>query len=134
MIIVDAECKKCKNVSEVMIERGGMTPLCPRCGAKTRRVYTPSGVYLGNQDCAHVRSALSVLLDPDDRSPRAQDLRSRPTRDNLNRYLKEKGLSRLDYTERGGPPTHKKPKEPDMAQVTAELFRRHRERQRLEVG
>ena len=121
------------HVTEHYVHRKQKRVKCPQCGKTAEWTPTPAKAYLGNQDCAHVRSAVDVLLDKEDRSPDAEKLRRHPTRDNLNAFCKARGLSRMDYTEHGGPPVWHNPPEPDMSRVHAEVARRHFERKRIEV-
>lgn len=131
-VISDFECPS-GHVTEHLIHWKQKKVRCPTCGKKAVRIISVAGQYSGNQDCAHVRSAVDVLLDKSDRSPDAVKLRQHPTRDNLNAYMKAHKLSRMDYTEHGGPPVWHKPPEPDMSSLHAEVARRHFERKRIEI-
>lgn len=131
-ILADFQCRR-GHVFEALVDHG-KKPKCPECGANTRRVYSVSKAYLGNQDCNHVRSAADVLIDKDDRSREATELKAHPTRDNLEKFCKIRKLARMDYTEHGGPPVWHRPPEPDLSNVRAEVARRHFERKRIEVG
>jgi len=132
MIYADFECPS-HHITEHLIHWKQKKTVCPTCGKKAKRIISVAGQYAGNQDCEHVRSAVDVLLDKDNKAPDAVNLRKHPTRENLNRYLKDHSLSRMDYTEHGGPPVYHPPPEPDMRAVHEEVARKHFERQRVEV-
>jgi hypothetical protein len=133
MIYADFECPS-GHITEHIVHWKQKKVRCSTCGKKAKRIISAGRQYLGNQDCEHVRSAVDALLDKDDHSPSATTLRQHPTRENLNRFMKERGLSRMDYTEHGGPPIYHKPPEVDMSRVHEEVARRHFERKRIEVG
>jgi hypothetical protein len=132
MITADFECPS-HHVIEALVHWKQKKVKCPKCGKKAKRIISVHGQYMGNQDCDHVRSAISVLLDKEDKSQDAVKLRSHPTRDNLNRYLKDHGLSRMDHTEHGGPPVYHPRPEVDTTHLREEVARRHFERKRIEV-
>ena len=132
MITADFECPS-HHITEHLIHWKQKKTVCPKCGKKAKRIISVSGQFAGNQDAPHIRSAVDVLIDKDNKAPDAVNLRQHPTRENLNRYLKDHGLSRMDYTEHGGPPVFHKPADPDMRAVREEVARKHFERQRVEV-
>jgi len=133
IIIADYECHKCKAITEHIVESGQVWVICPKCQGDAKRIITQGKVFLGNQDCDHVRSSVDALLDKDDHTPDAVKLRSHPTRDNLNRYMDKKGIKRMDYTEHGGPPAYRRPEEKSIDHLTAEVAQRRQERNRIEI-
>lgn len=130
--ICDFRCPS-GHVTEHFVHRKQKRVKCPQCGKMAEWTPAPAKAYLGNQDCEHVRSSAEALLDKDDRSREAEDLRRHPNRDNLNRFMKTRGIARMDYTEHGGPPVYHPPPDPDMRRVHDEVTRRHFERKRIEV-
>ena len=85
----DFECKDC-GIFEDIVESGETEVTC-KCGKMAERIFTPSGMFTGNQTSDWIRSVVDVV-DKDDKSPHVQEFIRNPTRDNLNTWMKKEGL------------------------------------------
>lgn len=138
MPIYDYLCDKCGHISEHIHginENPEMN--CHLCeGGVARRIISASGQYLGNLDSPWTRSSAEALLDREvakhSKDPIERALYENPNRENLNRYMKHKGLVIAENIN-GAPPVYRRPEEVDTRKLGDELYRRHRERKRLEV-
>lgn len=135
MILVDFLCKTC-GVHERIVDSGTWRDTCPTCGRKTKRIISMTGVYTGNQDGSYATESAAALLDlPIARKstdPVTRNLATNPTRENLRKYLKAKGLRHAE-NEKGGPPVYRRPPERDLRPIADLLMRRHQERKRVEL-
>jgi len=89
----DFECKDC-GIFEDIVESGETTVTC-KCGKIADRIFTPSGMFIGNQDADWIKSVVDVVVK-DDKSPHVQEFIRNPTRDNMNRWMKKEGLRHCD--------------------------------------
>ncbi len=106
--------------------------VCPKCGKKATRCFSPASQYVPNEDAPWLRSVLEVV-DKENKAPHVQEFVKNPTRSNYQRWMKGEGIRPLDHTEHGAPPVHKQRPEPDLTPMVKELARRHMERNRIEV-
>lgn len=137
MILSDFECSWCGNVHEELIEWDDTQAVCPKCHAASDRIITLGGVYTGNQDGSYARDSAAALLDMDTAhkspDPLARALAANPNRENLKAYMKAHNLRHAE-NEKGAPPVYRKPPDRDLRDVADLLYRRHRERQRIEIS
>jgi len=135
MILVDFSCRRC-GVYERIVDAGTWTDKCPTCGRKTKRIFSVSRVYLGNQDGSYAAESAAALLDMDiarrSADPLERNLATNPNRENLQKYLKAKGLRHAE-NEKGAPPVYRRPPDPDLKSIADALMRRHQERKRIEI-
>jgi len=135
MPIYDYECKKC-GVFESIERINDTWTSCPTCGKNSKRIISMGGVNIVNEDVLHVRQSAEALLDKEsaarDPRPHARDLAKNPTRSNLKRYLKAEGL-RYAENEGGAPPRYRRPEGPDSKAITNDLYKKHREREAIEI-
>jgi putative FmdB family regulatory protein len=109
---------------------------CPTCGKKSHRLLSVGRINVANEDATHIRESANVLLDKE--SARFSDkahvraLAEKPTRTNLNTYLKAEGL-RYAENEKGAPPIYRKTAETDTKALVNEVYQKKRNRDRLEV-
>jgi hypothetical protein len=47
--------------------------------------------------------------------------------------MKGEKIRPVDYSVKGGPPTYTPPAEPDLRKVADDLYRKHKERKRIEI-
>ena len=136
MILVDMECRKCGRIVEELIETGDDPGILCICGGDYKRIFTMGGIYVGNQDGSYARDSAAALLDMDTAhkspDPLARELSANPNRENLRRYMKAHNLRHAE-NEKGAPPVYRKPPERDLRDITDLLYRRHRERNRIEI-
>jgi predicted DsbA family dithiol-disulfide isomerase len=140
MIIVDFRCQNpaCGRIEvDVMTDAGNWKSTCPWCWNESKRIIAIGRVNTANDDAVHIREAAKALLDPDTArksdKPHVRELAERPTRANLNRYLKAEGL-RYAENEKGGPPVYKRPEKVDMTKAKKEVYESFRKSRALTVN
>ena len=133
----DFECKKC-GIFEDIIESEEDTTTC-KCGAEVHKIFTPSGLYLGNQDAPWIRTVLDVV-DKDDKSPHVQEFVKNPTRDNYHRWMKKEGIRPLDtgHSRHGEEYYNKQARQEQenthVARMTDAVMKMRQKNRRIEVG
>jgi hypothetical protein len=103
-----------------------------RCGGVAKRIVSRGVVNTENEAPAWLRSVLEVV-DKTNPAPHVQAFVRHPTRTNYRRWMQGEGIRPVDHTEHGGPPTYRKPEGKPMREIVATLWRRHRERNRMEL-
>lgn len=131
MILSDFECLECGEIFEQLCNSDDQTGVCLTCGAEAKRIITLGMVYLGNQDATWIKSVLDVV-DKDSTKPHVKAFRENPNRENYKAWMKGEGIRPADHTDHGAPPVVRKP-HVDRSRINEEVFRRFRERSRLEV-
>ena len=129
MPIYDFECRKCGHIQEVFTSMSNCnrSVVCIQCGGRSKHIITMSGVHLGNEDAqGWVKSVLEVV-DKDNKAPHVQNFIKDPTRKNYKAWMKGEGLRPLEPGERT------KPKPRDYSKFGEKLFRRHQQRNRIEI-
>ena len=131
MILADFECPKCKAVTEHYVDAQQKAVKC-QCGGKAKKIISLPGVYVNSENPVWIKSVLDVV-DKEDRRPHVQEFIKHPTRENYKRWMKEEKIKPIDWTVHGAPPTYQRALEPDVDKIADNLYRRLRERQRLEL-
>lgn len=135
LALFDFECPD-HGVFEEFCDRNFWFVDCPKCGKKSHKLLSIGRINCSNDDAPHIREAANVLLDKETAhlsdKPHVRALALRPTRSNLNAYLKAEGL-RYAENERGGPPVYKRPEPVDTKAIAKDLYEKKRKRDRLEV-
>jgi hypothetical protein len=133
--LFDFECSE-HGVFESLIDRSFRFAPCPKCGKKSHKIISVCKVNVANDDAQHIRETANVLIDRDtvrfSDDPVAKALAERPTRSNLNAYLRAKKIRRVE-NEGGAPPRFRKPPPVDIKAITNELWKKKRKRDLLEV-
>jgi putative FmdB family regulatory protein len=132
MIISDFECSQCGETTELMVERGDKFAPCPECGARAKRVISFGKVNMVNENPAWLKSVIDVV-DKGNPAHHVQEFIKNPSRRSYKAWMKGEGIRPLDHSEKGGPPQHRPPPDPDLTRHMKEVTRRHFERKRVEV-
>ena len=130
MPIYDYQCRICDHVHERIVKANSTNVFdCPKCDRPytCKRIITASGVYLGNDDAAWIKTVLEVV-DKDSKAAHTQRFLKNPSRANYKAWMKGEGLRPLENNDR------QRPEHPDESKRAAEMFRRHQQRNRIEVG
>lgn len=100
MPVADYECPNCGMIQEVL--RVGPLPKSAKCvcGSIAKRIITWTGAYTGNADDTTYAKVTASVLDPRDKHPFMVEARKDPTKRNVNRALKHKGLRVMDHNEK----------------------------------
>lgn len=131
MILVDFLCNKCNKITEHFVDARQKIVKC-ECGGKAKKIISLPGVYVNPESPAWMTGVLEVV-DKENKAPHVQEFLKHPTRDNYKRWMKEEKIRPVDWTEHGAPPTYKKPPAMDIDHIAGKLYKRLRERQKLEV-
>ena len=131
MPIYDFECQ-CGRIFESIVPVNCTESECEECGMPAKRIISVAGQYCSNQDARWLKTVLEVV-DKDSKKPADVEFRNNPTRENYKRWMKENKIRPVDYSVNGGPPTYTRPPEPDLRKLGDELYRKHRERKRIEI-
>ena len=128
----DWECKACGYVIMDSLDPAEQQrKKCPECGKWAKKIISSHGAL--NETPAWMHETLKVI-DPDDTSHIAQELKKNASRTALRRYMKEKGIRFLEDGEKTM--TNKDREEmrrPRMESLTKKLVERHMERNRIKV-
>ena len=68
------------------------TSKCPECGKTAKRAWRPSGGYVSNMDDTTWSKVTAEVLDPRDSNPIMVEARQNPTKRNVLKAMKYKGL------------------------------------------
>lgn len=128
--LYDYECRTCGSIEEKLTDSCEMVGVCP-CGGVQDRIISASGVYMGNEDSAWLKTVLEVV-DKDSRAPHVVEFRKNPTRSNYKAWMKGEGLRPADSNVRGAPPTLER-SSIDTSRIRQEAWEKHRARRRMEV-
>ena len=131
MILADFECQKCGKITEHYVDAQQKAVKC-QCGGKAKKIISLPGVYVNSENPVWIKSVLDVV-GKEDRRPHVQEFIKHPTRENYKRWMKEEKIKPIDWTVHGAPPTYQRAPEPDVDKIADNLYRRLRERQRLEL-
>lgn len=131
MPIYDVQCESCQHVFEVIC-RHDESPECEKCGSQTKRLITVSGHYVADENASWLPSVLDVV-DKSNPAAHVQEFVKNPNRENYRRWMKGEGIKPADHTEHGGPPTYKPPSPIRRQEIVDFCYKRHRERQRIEI-
>ena len=129
MPLYDFECGVCGEITESIEEYGTDFIECRQCGKLAKKIITMSGVHLGNEDAQGWIRSVTEVVDKDNPAPHVQEFIKNPTRRNYKRWMKGEGLRPLEPGER-----HKPPNEDRSAIRQREMWRRHQQRKRIEIG
>lgn len=127
--LYDFECT-CGRIFEELAPSNVYDMACT-CGKTAKRIISASGVYMGNQDGAWLKTVLEVV-DKDSRAPHVVEFRKNPTRENYKRWMKGEGLRPADSNVRGAPPTLER-RSIDTSHIRREVWDKHRQRRRIET-
>lgn len=128
MPIYDMVCNHCGRVHEVITGPDDTDPVvCPLCQmGYASRIISASGVNCSNQDAGWIKSAAEVAGDE---TPQGRQFKRNPTRDNLQAWMKAKGLRHMDPGEGAT-----KPPPPDQKRILKKMIERYRKRNRITIG
>lgn len=132
MPIYDYQCTVCGNVEERIESIRKDTIKCAKCGKKSRRIISMSGVFTGNEDAPWIRTVLDVV-DKENPARHVQDFVKNPTRRNYKAWMKGEGIRPADHTDHGGPPVYQRPPPPDLTKITERIYQNHVARKKLEI-
>lgn len=130
MPIYDFECTNpdCKNVSEHVVNLGTSEVSCPACGSPAAKIFSPMGAGTFNEDAAWIRSVLEVVAK-DSTKPYTQEFLRRPTRANMQRWMRAEGIRHVEDGEKPARFDH----DADHRRRTEYAERRHFERKSITV-
>jgi hypothetical protein len=135
LALFDFECPK-HGIFESLIDRKFWLVECPVCGKMCQKIISACRINTANDDAQHIREAANALIDRDTArfsdDPVTKALAEKPTRSNLNAYLKDKKI-RYAENEGGAPPRFKKPEPVNVKEIAKDMFHRKQKRDRLEV-
>ncbi len=138
MPIYDYECKHCGHVELDVYARHADQHLdCVSCPEKMERYISLSGVHTANEDADWIRSVTEVVEKGGSCRVSTEFLKN-PTRTNLKRWMKEKGLRHVE-NHHGGPPMAIDRRSLEAEQRSSEkqvhkaVWDKHRERNTLNV-
>ena len=92
------ECNKCGKRRETIMsirEHDGEEYDSCDCGGIWKSIITASGTFTANEDADWIRSVRDVV-DKDDMGRASQEFLKEPTRANLKRWMKDKGVRHLE--------------------------------------
>jgi putative FmdB family regulatory protein len=135
MPLYDFECPTHGTFEEFTDSKIRLIP-CPICGKRSHKLISACRINIANDDAPHIRESADALLDKETArfsdKPHVRALAERPTRSNLNTFLKAEGL-RYAENEGGAPPRYRKPEETNVKALVDEVYQKKRKRDRLEV-
>jgi len=125
MPLYEMECPACGHQFEVI---AGIDEIidCPKCAGTAKRLISVHGPNLVSQEAEWIRSVRDVV--DKEGGPAAQEFLKRPTRDNLNAWMKAEGVRHMEPGE--------KPRKPDpvnMDRINKEVWEKHQRRNRVEI-
>jgi len=93
----DYRCQECNELFTAFwaIEDRNIPTHCPNCGKTAKRLVTVSEVDCSSECPKWIRSCTEVM-DQDDNHPASIEFRKDPTRENLEKWKKAKGLRNLE--------------------------------------
>ena len=131
MPVYDWECQKCGHIFEAMAPWNQFRKNSPECIRCAKKIISVRGAL--NETPAWMHETLKVL-DPDDKTPAALELKKNASRTALRRFMNEKGYRFLEDGEKTM--TNKdreKMMQPRMESLTKKLVERHIQRNRSEI-
>ena len=128
MPLFDYQCDQCGHIHEEVQHWNVYTVPCPKCEGNAQKIISLSGVNTANNDAEWIRSIVEVV-DKDSSDPVDVAMRTNPTRDNMKRWMKEKGLRHFEP----GEERNNRPDPPDMDRLTEATFRERQKRHALEI-
>jgi hypothetical protein len=135
LALFDFECPE-HGIFESLIDRKFWLEKCPVCGKMCHKIISACKINVANDDATHIREAANALIDRESArvsaDPLTRALAEKPTRSNLNAYLKANKL-RYAENEGGAPPRFKKPAPVDVKAIAGEMWKKKQKRDRLEV-
>jgi hypothetical protein len=135
LALFDFECPE-HGIFEELIDRRFWLEKCPKCGKMCHKIISACKINVANDDAQHIRESANALIDKEtarfSEDPVTKALAEKPTRSNLNAYLKANKIRHVE-NEGGAPPRYRKPPEPDKKVLIKELYEKKRKRDRLEV-
>ena len=135
LALFDFECPE-HGIFESLIDRKFWLEKCPVCGKMCHKIISACKINVANDDAQHIRESANALIDRETArfsdDPITKALAEKPTRSNLNAYLKDKKI-RYAENEGGAPPRFKKPEPVDTKSIAKEMWQKKQKRDRLEV-
>ncbi len=130
MIVSDFECPS-GHITEHYCHPKQKKTTCT-CGKSAKRIISLGRVNMVNENPVWLKSVLDVV---DKTSPKShvREFVKNPNRKNYQAWMQGEGIRPLDHTERGGPPVHRTPPDPDLSGLMKEVAQRHFERKRVEI-
>ena len=131
--LFDYECDNCGTIVERLVETDNEIRKRCHCGCMPKRI-----ISFGRSATSDTwtRDSANALLDMEvarkSKDPVERELAVNPNRENLERYMRARGL-RFAENEKGAPPVYRRPPEPDLKEVADKLYKQHRERTRIEL-
>lgn len=98
--IYDFECTECHNIGERIESIQTNTAICSKCGSKSKKIISASGIFTANEDTPWIRTVLDVV-SKDDNAPHVVAFRKNPTRSNYKAWMKVEGLRPMDDSPSG---------------------------------
>ena len=135
MPLYDFECPK-HGKYEDFCDSNISLHYCPKCGKRSHKLLSIGRINVSNEDAPHIRESANALIDKETArfsdDPHTRALAEKPTRSNLNAYLKANKL-RYAENEGGAPPRYRPPAPVDTKALVNEVYQKKRKRDRLEV-
>ena len=132
VLVADFECSQCGETTEMMVARGAKFADCPTCGSPAKRIISFGKVNMVNENPSWLKSVTDVV-DKSNPARHVQEFIKNPSRRTYKQWMRGEGIRPLDHSEKGGPPQHRTPPEPDLTRHMEEVTRRHFERKRIEI-
>lgn len=132
MICADFECPS-GHITEHYCHPKQKRAVCSECGKSAKRIISLGRVNMANESPIWLKSVVDVA-DKGSTKPHVQEFVKNPSRKTYTAWMKGEGIRPLDHTERGGPPVHHTPQDPDLSKLRDEVARKHFDRKRIEVG
>jgi hypothetical protein len=124
--VYDHECE-CGKITEAIMPVDCDCIEC-ECGKTAKRIISCGGQYCSNEDATWLKSVLEVV-DKESTKPETREFIANPTRTNYNRWMKSEGLRPVDHGEK----INRYNPDKDFKAIHNEVWRRHRERKRIEI-
>ena len=124
MILYDYECKLCGHIFEKLSTENSIV-YCEMCEGYTKRLISAPGGTNANQDADWIRSVCEVV--DKNGGAHCQEFLKRPTRDNLNKWMKKEGIR---HFEQGEPIRHAPV---NTRGIEREVLEKARKRDRIEI-
>ena len=126
LALFDWECSRCGFIEERLEERDVDNVKCSQCSGVATKVFPFRGQMFG-EESSWIRTVLDVV-DKHDGSPVTREFLQTPTRSNMRRWMKEKGIRHLEDGEKNRPGEGIDPRK-----HTDEIMKMRYNRRRIEI-
>lgn len=131
LVMYDWECSGCELVFETLGGTEQTWKKCPRCGKRAKKLISARGSL--NEMPSWMHRTMEVV-DKEDRSPEAMELRRTGTRSALKRFMRKTGMRFMeDGEETFTQKDRDKITEQKLDGIVKEVARKHEKRLRIEV-